>query len=77
MPRKSLRMSKIARILQLRYGAKLSIRAIARQLGLGRSTIIKDTCTGRAVADHLAFDRTDDRGGTAGTSLSFIGSPEA
>ena len=32
-------MSKIARILELRYGAKLSIRAIARQLGLGRSTI--------------------------------------
>jgi len=31
-------MSKIARILELRYGAKLSIRAIARQLGLGRST---------------------------------------
>jgi len=46
-------MSKIARILELRYGANLSIRAIARQLGLGRSTISR--ILGQAARSQITW----------------------
>ena len=58
MPAKRLLMRKIRHILELRFAAKLSKRAIARSLGIGRSSVSR--VLERAVMAQLTWPLPDD-----------------
>ncbi len=53
MPRERLSMRKIHEILRLSWGAQLSLRAVSKTLGIGKSTV--SDCLKRAQAARLSW----------------------